>query len=611
MAELREAEEAAAEFEAGAADTTGAAVALALDGARHDPHLREDIKAYLGRQQVLMSAQIEHLHEQFHQLRLKRVSEWLKLAVQTITVAIGALFLMLIGGMVWQAAHSRAVVIDAFSVPPDLAQQGLTGQTLARQLQDRVAQYGEEANTARAAASYEDGWGKDVKVEIPETGMSLSELERFLRERFGHDQHISGEVFHSGDKLAVAVRVGEEPAARVDGDASNLGDLVDKAALDVFARTEPYRYAAWLSKQPGRGDEAKAAFSRLTASPSKDDRIWAWIALNSSSQAWQARRDLEHALAIDPAFGHVWFDLIFVDADLGHDEAALADARTGLRYTPHEGGRRVTALAADWDLAFETAMIAHETSDYAGEIAAWRSMEGRPDYTLLTNRSAVYTVDDWARLHDPQQATALMGTASDDRSFLEQKFKGYVVATPHAILAADRGDWAEAARQLEAVQSGPGSSIRNAAPTVAKPLLAIAWAHLGRIADAERLAASTPADCYDCVIARAVVADLKGDRAAADRWFAEAVRQGPSLPRAWQAWGERLLARGDLDGAEGKFKAAAQLGPRWADPLKGLGDVAMRRGDPAMAARDYDQALERAPAWAAAKASRSAAQRGS
>src|SRR5581483_4896631 len=115
MAEGLDAEEAVAEVEA-AIDSTGAATAMALEGARYDPLLRASIKAYFQQQQHLMSAQVEHLHEQFKNLKLKHVGEWLRLAMQTVTLAIGALFLTVIGGVVWQAAHSQSLVIDSLTV---------------------------------------------------------------------------------------------------------------------------------------------------------------------------------------------------------------------------------------------------------------------------------------------------------------------------------------------------------------------------------------------------------------------------------------------------------------------------------------------------------------
>jgi len=596
-----------ADAEAGAPDSMSAAVTLALDGARHDPHLREDIKAYFHRQQILMATQIEHLHEQFRQLRLKRLSEVMKLAAQSITVTIGVLFLGMTVVIVWQAANSRSLVIDAFSVAPHLAEEGYSGETLAREFKDRIAKYGEDSKSARAPASYENAWGKEVEVEIPETGLSFGQIEHFLRERFGHDSHISGEVIQGGDKLVITVRVGDEPADRAEGDTASLDALMDKVALGVYARTEPFRYAMWLVNAK-RLEEARTVFLQLANSPSREDRIWSWVGLLNVVETFpEGEKDIGRALALDPSFGHLWFDQLPYDKFRGHDEAMLTHARTGLRYAPGEREKRVTALGSDWAQTEEKATIFHETADFQEEITVWRSMDGRPDYAGLIGEENSSVAIALTSLHDPEQAAATLGKTQTDKQLLE---RDSYVGTAHSLLSASLGNWQEAARQLEEAEAYLASTDSFGASTVPallKPLHALALAHIGRAAEAESMAASLPADCYDCVIARARIADIKGDQNEANRWFAEAVRQGPSLPRAWQFWGESLLARGDLVGAEKKFESAAKLGPKWADPLKGMGDIALHQGKREKALRFYDQAIALAPAWKEAASARAAA----
>src|SRR5439155_6738354 len=122
--------------------------------------------------------------------------------------------------------------------------------------------------------------------------------------------------------------------------------------------------------------------------------------------------------------------------------------------------------------------------------------------------------------------------------------------------------------------SGYGRSIRK---TVADPVLAVAEAGLGRFAAAEKRIAATPADCYDCLLARARIAEMQRQSARADRWFARAAAQGPSLPFADLAWGLALLGRGQPDRAIEKFKQANEKGPHFADPLEGWGEALMAK----------------------------------
>jgi hypothetical protein len=81
--------------------------------------------------------------------------------------------------MIRNAMEAHGVVIDVFQVPPDLAQRGLTGEVIAKQVLDRLTEMAAatSANSARPANSYSSDWGRDLKVEIPETGVSFGELE--------------------------------------------------------------------------------------------------------------------------------------------------------------------------------------------------------------------------------------------------------------------------------------------------------------------------------------------------------------------------------------------------------------------------------------------------
>jgi tetratricopeptide (TPR) repeat protein len=127
--------------------------------------------------------------------------------------------------------------------------------------------------------------------------------------------------------------------------------------------------------------------------------------------------------------------------------------------------------------------------------------------------------------------------------------------------------------------------------------MATAYAHAGRIADAKTLLSLTPPDCYNCLIARGLVATLDHDWPAADRWYGEAARQGPSIPLAQTAWGQSLLDRGDVDGAVVKLTDAHRIQPHFADPLELWGEALMRNGDYAGAAAKFAETDRYAPRW--------------
>jgi tetratricopeptide (TPR) repeat protein len=174
---------------------------------------------------------------------------------------------------------------------------------------------------------------------------------------------------------------------------------------------------------------------------------------------------------------------------------------------------------------------------------------------------------------------------------------------PRAGAAASLEQWPKVVAELEAFEADVAPTLpprtSAARATFIWPRLAYARARTGDLAGAQALIAATPLDCYLCVRERARIAELAGDRAGADRWSAEARRQGPSLPFAFAERGQMLRARGDLAGAIDFYEQAVERGPRWADPQKYWGDALMAQGDEAGAIRKYRAAADRAPQWGA------------
>jgi tetratricopeptide (TPR) repeat protein len=109
--------------------------------------------------------------------------------------------------------------------------------------------------------------------------------------------------------------------------------------------------------------------------------------------------------------------------------------------------------------------------------------------------------------------------------------------------------------------------------------------------------AATPLDCYFCLRVRGRIAAKAGDSAAADRWFAEAMRQGPSLTFSYADWGAALLERSQPDAAIEKFTLANQKGPRFADPLEGWGEALMAKNQSHLALAKFAEANKYAPNW--------------
>jgi len=165
----------AAEIEAGFA-TDSAAVGLALDRTRARRGKAGDAAAdrFLAAQEGLIADQRHHLREQFRHLRLKHFSERLKVALQLLTVTVGVALVATLGWMALDAARADGVVIKPFTVAPDLARRGVTGEVVASQLLDKLTEITDRAQSSGAAGKFGAGWGQNISIQIPETGVSLA-----------------------------------------------------------------------------------------------------------------------------------------------------------------------------------------------------------------------------------------------------------------------------------------------------------------------------------------------------------------------------------------------------------------------------------------------------
>src|ERR1700722_12303614 len=320
------------------------AAAFAAEAAKSDPELAQEATAYFRTQRHLVEVQTEHLHEQravnLALLKLKRSRERLKYGLQMFVIlvatviGIGALLL------IRNAIEAHGVVIEAFEVPPDLAQRGLTGEVIAKQVLDHLADMAAKTSvmSARPANSYSSSWGNDLKVAIPETGVSFGELSRYLHQALGHESHISGEVYETPTGITVTARAGEEPAKSFNGPIEEIDQLVRKAAESIYEQTQPFRYANYLNFG-GRRDEATPMVKRLSLGPNPVDRAWALQvlgsnALNIDNDLAQMATEERAALATLPGLLRAMESLVWAESRLGHDAAAVAMASQCVSASP-------------------------------------------------------------------------------------------------------------------------------------------------------------------------------------------------------------------------------------------------------------------------------------
>ena len=563
------------------------------------------------KQEALTELQIKELHQELElrhwSLRFASVSALLKASFELALAAAITGIAIVLGALLWDAAHDHALVIESFSVPPDLAQRGLTGQAVAAQLLDRLQVMQDATDSARPADSYINNWDNDIKVEIPETGLSVGEFHRLLVSWLGHETHISGEVWHTADGLAITARVAGQGGATVTGKEAGFGPLLQQAAERIYERTQPYRYAAYIENEgdypagdgPERLARGRAILQRLTAEGgSFRERVWATLGLGANAQF---SADIPESLVyyhqaakLLPDFALAWSNAQSMETLLEHEEQSLVESRITERLLSR-GGADMTPRAAAILVANVRGVIAYGTGDFTTARTQFAIAADLPDYGGVAEASREYVAVALGFLHEPGAAVAAWqamppaptGESNADTRAGTKPQLDYAVGDWTAVLAGRAV--AEAALQR--------TFYRNQVPQLIWPYVADAMAHTGDIEGAEALIAKTPMDCDACVVARGDIAVLKHDWKSADRWFALVSARTPSIPFADTAWGSALLQKGDFSAAIAHFAEAHKRGLHFADPLEMWGEalIAQNRSDLALA--KFAEAAQYAPNW--------------
>jgi tetratricopeptide (TPR) repeat protein len=592
------------------------AAALAADHAKYDPGVARAAERFLDKQARLLDAQtaeleeqrplrLRHLQNQSREGKLRRAGQRIRLAMQ---VFIGLILTVLGLGvlvMLHDAFESRSVVVDAFRAPLAVASRGMTGDVVAEGVLDALQKMQNATRATERGLNTRGAWTSDVKIEVPETGVSIGEINRLLHERFGHDVHIRGELIQTdANGLALTVRGEGVPAATFTGGAGDLQKLTIQAAEYVYGRSQPLRYAAYLMDESRYGDDGAflaGAFPRATSDPERAQMANAWG--NAYAGLYQpAPAAAKYRLAMNfsrprtSVWWKAWGNLVgSVGASQG-EEAGWRDGRAMLQAAAAAPKRErppmvtlVNPAQMTWDLPlYVTANLTDAIQN--GGAGAQATLDGPQ------------IADEYALMHDTQQAARYIA-ASDPTDYTTKA----EVLLLQGYAALNRGDPQSAVTPLEAFYrawlADPNLQYTyNFQPCFA----ALAYGLTGRLKEAE--AVFKRAGLWSlCDALHGDVLAHAGDAAGAERVWADAIRAAPDLAPIPLHRGLFELGRGDLAAAEADIATAAGKAPHWADPWKAWGDVLAREGQWKQARAKYDEALKYAPAWAELHQARDAA----
>jgi tetratricopeptide (TPR) repeat protein len=545
------------------------------------------------------------LREQIGLARNERFRNGMAAIREAALVAVALLLALGLIGFVWNARQAGGLVVQPISTPPDLMARGLDSRAVSSQLLDRLNRLQAQTDSIRAANTYSNNWQGDTSVEIPSTGVSVDELDRWLRKTLGHETLISGEVTRTGESLSMTVRTSANDSRTVVSPNGDLNFLLQGAAEAIYNMTMPYRYG-WYLMDHGRRDEGLAVMARIAGSEPPLDRAYATMVMGIDAKNQgdfnQAIKFGRRALEIYPEHAPAANNLALYCDIVGQTECALQTRRQVIRMLRGSARKDLQADRAETIDLRSRGFVASYQGDAARAAGFIESMIGRTEYAGMVRAAPMHQASLLVMAHDLARARKTLqqaGVVSPNQSYeLTRMGEHLPVPTADLLMAQDR--WVDAVAELrrwETVVIRPEH--RAQIPITLWPRLAYARARTGDLAGAQALISATPLDCYLCLRERARIAELAGDRAAADRWSAEARRQGPSLPFAFAERGQMLAARGDLAGAITFYKEAIARGPRWADPQKYWGDALLAQGDAAGAIAKYRAAAERAPKWGA------------
>lgn len=569
-----------------------------------DPSLADELrrqqKEFLETQTKLQGLQAEKLKtEILHQhLDLKiaavaNVRERLKLVLDVGLALLGIALICLIGALVYSAARSQSVVVDAFSVPPDFAAQGNTGVVVAGGFLDQLTTLQSATRSDATHHSIEDAWSNDIKVDIPETGVSLGEVLTYLRGWLGNGIHISGSVVHAGDAIALSVRGTGFPAKSFTGSPAELAKLTEEAAEYVYGQSEPYLYGTWLEGN-GRDRDAIALVQNVYAGLPADQRIdllniWgnALVDLGDGPGSLEKYRE---EVRLNPEAWIAYNNIINVQIIMGDEEGALQTAAEMERAAKHLGffskpvnpiyfqNQRI--LRMDLAAVHAATVVDMESTQGAGTSNA---QEAPADAEYL------------ARMHDARAAELELetspGAGSDPYVIaatafargLNRLFAGQYQAAYPVLADADRR-----------VSQSAAIATSFYEPPACDAALAAEMIGLHDVADADIRRGGHFEVCYRY---KGDIADHRGDWADAQKDYAAAVALAHSMPAGYFSWGDALMRHHDYKGASVKFAQTNAKGPHWADPLKRWGDALAATSDYAGAVAKYRDAEPYAPHW--------------
>ena len=292
-------------------------------------------------------------------------------ALSTISTVV------LAGWIIWVVAEAtlrkHSLDIESIGVLKRLTDDGFSAEVVTRRLRDAIKTVQARASTTMAKAQVDVH--QDISnVTIPKAGISAesvaASIRRLLPESWQHE--ISGEFVLSGAELSVRLRLNGEVVFSDTSTTSDAVDgLIDKAALKLVEKTQPYVAASSLFETGDLSGAMQLADQIINSLPPDDESVMRSYNLkglvaekkqeNDNAEAFfmkyrnsvftrtnlgrlrydqhrleEAISEYRLAIQLDPKDAHPHTNLGTVLSDQGKREEAISEYRLAIQLDPKD-----------------------------------------------------------------------------------------------------------------------------------------------------------------------------------------------------------------------------------------------------------------------------------
>src|ERR1700722_6605242 len=169
------------------------AAAIAAVAALHDLRVAHDASRFLQSNSRLLDIQAKQLEDD-RESSLRRFGNRLQIAFRLAVAVLATIVVLAALAFVHDAFISNSVVIHPFESPPALAANGLNGKVIASQFLDVLTQIQAQTRSNAKSRSLSNAWTHEIAIQVPDTGVSIGQLQQILKASFAHETHIGGDV---------------------------------------------------------------------------------------------------------------------------------------------------------------------------------------------------------------------------------------------------------------------------------------------------------------------------------------------------------------------------------------------------------------------------------